>query len=368
MSQTLTPELLDQSAGAIVEALAARRASALELTEAAIARIEARDGPLNAVVVRDFDRARDAAREADAALAAGERRPLLGVPMTVKESNNVAGLRSCWGTPMFGDWRASTDAVAVARLKRAGAVILGKTNVPPFLSDWQSNNPIYGRTRNPWNLDRSPGGSSGGAAAAVAAGMVPLELGSDIGGSIRVPAAFCGIYGHKPSYGIVPTRGHQPPGIDGAAAPLAVVGPMARTAADLDLAMDVLAGPDEDDAKGWTLVLPAPRHARMADYRVLVLDRHPAAATDGEIRGAVDALAGDLAKAGATVARSSPLLPDLATLHATYGAMLNTVMTRGSPQPSPVDGHGWLGLLDAQLGLKRQWAALAEAFDVVIAP
>lgn len=364
----MSPDLLDQSAGAMAEALAARRVGALELTEAAIARIEIRDKALNAVVVRDFDRAREAARAADAALAAGQSAPLLGVPMTVKESNNVAGLRTCWGTPMFGDWKATSDAVAVARLKAAGAIILGKTNVPPFLSDWQSNNPIYGRTRNPWNLDRSPGGSSGGAAAAVASGMSPLELGSDIGGSIRVPAAFCGVYGHKPSYEIVPSRGHQPPGIDGAPAPLAVVGPLARTAADLDLAMDVLAGPDGDAATGWRLVLPAPRHARLADYRVLILDQHPIAATDGEVRAALARLAADLEGAGVKVSRASPLLPDLAALHSTYGAMLNTVMTRGSPQPAPVDAHGWLGLLDAQLGLQRQWAVLAETFDVVIAP
>jgi amidase len=368
MSDPHSLEHLDQSAGAIAQALADRRVSALELTEAAIARIETRDRPLNAVVVRDFDRARAAAKAADAALAAGERRPLLGVPMTVKESNNVAGLRTCWGTPMFGDWKAATDAVAVARLKAAGAIILGKTNVPPFLADWQSNNPIYGRTRNPWNLDRSPGGSSGGAAAAVSAGMSPLELGSDIGGSIRVPAAFCGVYGHKPSYEIVPSRGHQPPGMDGAPAPLAVVGPLAQTASDLQLALDVLAGPDGAAAKGWRLELPAPRQARLADYRILILDQHPACATDGEVRAALEALAGNLERAGTKVARASPLLPDLAALHATYGAMLNTVMTRGSPQPAPVDAHGWLGLLDAQLGLQRQWAALAESFDVVIAP
>ena len=184
------------SARELVNALAERRIGALELTDVAIARIEAVDGPINAVVVRDFDRAREAARAADAALSRGERRPLLGLPMTVKESHNVAGLRTSWGVEMFGHWIAPTDSVGVARLKAAGAVILGKTNIPPFLADWQSDNPIYGRTNNPLDLSRSPGGSSGGAAAALAAGMVPLEFGSDIGGSIRVPAAFCGVFGH----------------------------------------------------------------------------------------------------------------------------------------------------------------------------
>src|SRR5436190_602084 len=212
MSETLNRDLLDRTAGDLVEALANRDVSALELTDDAIARIEARDGKINAVVVRDFDRARETARAADAALARGERRPLLGLPMTAKESHEIAGLPSTWGSPAFSGWVAQRDAVAIARLKDAGAVILGKTNVPPFLADWQSNNPVYGRTNNPWDLGRSPGGSSGGSAAALAAGMTPLEIGSDIGGSIRVPAALCGVYGHKPSYGLVPLRGHAPPG------------------------------------------------------------------------------------------------------------------------------------------------------------
>ena len=273
MSETLTRDTLDASATELAAALAARRVSALELADAAIARIEARDGPINAVVVRDFDRARDAAKAADAALARGDRRPLLGLPMTVKESHNVAGLKTTWGFEGFKDYTASEDAVGVARLKAAGAVILGKTNVPPFLADYQSNNPIYGRTGNPWDLTRTPGGSSGGAAAALAAGMVPLEFGSDIGGSIRMPAHFCGVYGHKPSFNLVPTRGHQPPMTPaGAGVLLLVLGPLARTAADLTLALDVLAGPDTADAVGYRLALPPARHAKLSDYRVLVLD------------------------------------------------------------------------------------------------
>ena len=171
MSETLSRDVLDQTASDLVQALADRKVGALELTDAAIARIETRDAAINAVVVRDFDRARAAAKAADAALARGERRPLLGLPMTVKESNNVAGLATTWGSPAFSGFTAETDSVAVARLKAAGAIVLGKTNIPPFLSDWQSNNPVYGRTRNPWDLDRSPGGSSGGSAAAVASGM-----------------------------------------------------------------------------------------------------------------------------------------------------------------------------------------------------
>ncbi|ODT86478.1 amidase family protein [Phenylobacterium sp. SCN 70-31] len=368
MSETLTGDLLDLSAAEIVATLAAGRAGALELTDAAIARIEARDGPLNAVVVRDFDRARAAARAADQALARGDRRPLLGLPMTVKESHEVDGLPSTWGSPAFSGWTASKDAVAVHRLKAAGAIILGKTNVPPFLADWQSTNPVYGRTCNPWDLGRTPGGSSGGSAAALAARMSPLEVGSDIGGSIRVPAAFCGVFGHKPSYGIVSLRGHSPPGLDGGPISLAVVGPMARTAADLDLALGVLAGPEPEEARGWSLHLPSPRHATLADHRVLVLDRHPAAATDGVIRAAVERVAAHLDSQGVRVSRSSDRLPDLAAQHRVYTGLLNAALSRGSPTGTSLNAHDWMNLQDAQLAYRRQWGELFKDFDVVVTP
>ena len=358
------------TAGALVAALAARRIGALELTDIAIARIEAVDGPINAVVVRDFERAREAARAADTALARGERRPLLGLPMTVKESHNVAGLRTSWGVEMFGSWVAPADSIGVARLKAAGAVILGKTNVPPFLADWQADNPIYGRTNNPFDLTRTPGGSSGGGAAALAAGMVPLEFGSDIGGSIRVPAAFCGVFGHKPSFGVVPTRGHAPPGADGAEIPLAVVGPLARNAADLALALDVLAGPAPDEARAWGLGLPAPRHDRLAGYRVMMLMAHPVAAVDKEIVAALEALATRLAAAGASVVRQSPALPDLAATHQTYMTILGALTN--SPEaanaPGATKAGAYIMALHAQAAIRRQWAALFETVDVVIAP
>ena len=248
MTKSYIDDYATAGAGEMAAALADRSVSAVELFDAAVARIERLDGPINAVVVRDFDRARDTAREADAALARGERRPLLGVPMTVKEAFNVAGLPTTWGLPAAKDWIAPTDATGVARLKGAGAVILGKTNVPPFLSDWQSANPVYGRTNHPLDPTRVPGGSSGGSAAVLATGMAPLEFGSDIGGSIRVPSAFCGVFGHKPSYNLVPQRGHTPPGTDGVGPPLNVVGPMARSVADLVLALNVTAGPADEEA------------------------------------------------------------------------------------------------------------------------
>jgi len=229
----------------------------------------------------------------------------------VKESYNVTDLPTTFGAPFFKDNRAAEDAVAVARLKAAGAIVMGKTDVPLMLGDWQSYNDIYGMTRNPWNLDMSPGGSSGGSAAALAAGFASLELGSDIGGSIRVPAHFCGVFRHKPSYGVVPGRGQSPIPID-RQADIAVCGPLARSAEDLALALDILAGPDRDEAVAYRLELPPPRHTSLRNYRVLVLDQHPLVPTDATVRDALDRLAGRLSKAGVRVSRASKQIPDLA--------------------------------------------------------
>src|SRR5450432_4554330 len=244
-------------------ALAARQVSAVELAQDAIGRIERHDTKINAVCVRDFERALDAARAADAARARGEAKPLLGIPMTVKESYNVAGLPTTWGIPAQKDFVPTEDALSISRVKEAGGIILGKTNVPLGLGDWQSYNDIYGTTNNPYDLGRTPGGSSGGSSAALAAGYGPLSLGSDIGGSLRVPAFHCGVYAHKPSYNLVPVRGQTTPPfppipID---RDMAVVGPMARGAADLSLLLDVMAGPDPLDAGvAYKLALPPPRH------------------------------------------------------------------------------------------------------------
>ena len=275
-----------RTAGELVKALADRKISARELLDASISRIEALDPKINAVVVRDFDRARVAADAADAALARGERRPLLGLPMTVKEQLGVAGLPTTWGDPKAKDWKAEVDALAVQRLKAAGAVILGKTNVPIFLRDWQSYNEVYGTTNNPWDVSRSPGGSSGGGAAALAAGFVPLEFGSDIGGSLRAPAHFCGVFSHKPSLDLVPQRGAGPPRAPAipVRGDLAVIGPMARSAADLALALEVTAGPDElSEGIGYKLALPPPRHEKLAEFRVLVIDKHPLCPTAASV-------------------------------------------------------------------------------------
>ena len=323
-----------RSAGQLVESLQQREVSALELTDLFIARIEALDGDLNAMPVRDFARAREAAKEADAALARGERQPLLGVPVTIKESYNIAGLPTTWGIPAFKDFVPPEDALAVSRLKAAGAIVLGKTNVPLSLGDWQSYNDIYGATNNPWDKGRSPGGSSGGSSAALAAGFGPLSLGSDIGGSLRVPAHFCGICAHKPTYELVSSRGHLPPGLPAwlAGRHLAVVGPMARCVDDLSLALDIIAGPDEAaDGRAYRLSLPPARAEKLSDYRVLVIAEHPLLPTSAAVGASLDRLSKQLQAAGAAVRHETPLLPDLGASAKLYVKLLNAFLSAGMP-------------------------------------
>jgi amidase len=384
-----------QTVAQLVEALSTKRISAVELTDYCINRIETLDHKLNAVVVRDFERARVAAREADAALARGERRPLLGVPMTVKESFNVAGLPTTWGFPNSSE-PVSNDAATVARLKAAGAIILGKTNLPVALADWQSFNPIYGTTNNPWDLARTPGGSSGGSAAALAAGFVPLELGSDIGGSLRVPAHYCGVFAHKPTHALVPFRGQVPPRAEALpiSIDLAVVGPMARSAADLALALDVLAGPDEPDAIAYRLALPPPRHAELRNFRILVIDTHPLLPTATSVRAAVARLSERLAQTGATVAHASPLLPDLARMSHTFIHLLMAFFgadipietyreIQGAAAAVPPEApslsaqrarglvlshRDWVRADRARTTMKGQWRELFREWDAVICP
>ena len=259
-----------QSASTLATEIRERRIGCLELLEHYIARVERFNPDLNAIVVLDFDRARDRARAADAALERGEVWGRLhGLPMTVKDSYDVEGLPTTWGVPDLRDNIAGTNAVAVDRLLAEGAVIFGKTNVPFNLADFQTYNENYGTTNNPWDLALVPGGSSGGSAAALAAGLTGLEAGSDIGGSIRNPAHYCGVCGHKPTWGVLPPRGHTKPGVL-APTDISVVGPLARDAGDLALAFDVMAGPDRIEANGWRLELPRPQGRGPGDWRVAV--------------------------------------------------------------------------------------------------
>ncbi|MEV0704674.1 amidase [Saccharopolyspora sp. NPDC050389] len=303
-----------QSAEELSAALRAGEVTSVELTEEAIARIERDDKVINAICVPDFDRARAAARSADEARACGEDRPLLGIPVTVKESYNIAGLPTNWGMPPHRNYLPAEDAVQVSRLKAAGAVVLGKTNVPLGLQDIQSFNEIYGTTNNPWDHARTSGGSSGGSAAALAAGFGALSIGSDIAGSLRTPAHFCGVYAHKPTLGLAANRGMVSPSVPALPVDLdlAVVGPMARTARDLTLLLDVMAGPDPQTlGVAYDVTLPPARHERLSDFRILVIDEHPLIPTGSAVRAGVNRVADALADDGARVERHSPLLPDL---------------------------------------------------------
>ena len=386
-----------KSAVELSAALNAKKVSAVELTQDAIDRIERHDGKVNAICVRDFDRALGAAREADAALARGERKPLLGLPITVKESYNVAGLPTTYGNPAQKDFKPTEDALSISRIKDAGGVILGKTNVPIALADWQSYNEVYGTTNNPFDLGRTPGGSSGGSSAALAAGYGALSLGSDIGGSLRVPAFHCGIYAHKPTFDLVAMRGHVVPPMPPLPGnrDLSVIGPMARGAADLALLFDAIAGPDPLEAgKGYKLALPAARHTELKNFRVLLIDTDPVMPTDTVVRGTLETLAANLARAGVKVERQSRLLPDFAASSRLYMRMLmsflaasfapeNYARAQAAAASLPADDNSlaaerlrgialshrdWLMADGGRTRLRAQWRELFKTFDAVICP
>lgn len=371
-----------------------KEVGAVELARYFIQRIERLDARVNAIVVRDFDRALAAAERADATLARGERLgPLHGLPVTVKESYDVAGLATTWGVPAHAHDVARTDAVVVERLRAAGAIVLGKSNVPFMLADFQSYSELYGTTNNPWDSTRTPGGSSGGSAAAVAAGLTGLESGSDIGGSIRNPAHYCGVYGHKPTFGIVPSRGHGIAGIP-ENADMAVCGPLARSAEDLAAALDVLAGPGELQAPGWRLELPAPRRTSLRGLRVAVWSTDATAPVDDEIAARAEQVAGALARAGAVVSDRArpPFVP--AEHRRLYAQLVSAVMGAGLPDDAyeaskqraaaldpgddsrpavaaravVLDHRAWLASDTQRTAIRRQWKRFFEEWDVLVGP
>ena len=378
----------------LAEKIRNKEISSRELTDLYIERIERLDGEVNAVVVRDFDRARAAADRADQALSEGRSLgPLHGVPMTIKEAYNIADLPTTWGLPDFKDNIATEDSESVARFKAAGAIFLGKTNVPLNLADFQSYNEVYGTTGNPWSTDRTPGGSSGGSSAALAAGFGALEAGSDIGGSIRNPAHFCGVYGHKPTWNIVPQQGHSLPGML-ASPDIAVVGPLARSAEDLTLALDVVSGPEPLVESGWKLELPPPRHAKLSDYRVALWPSDPMAPVAGEVADRVQQLGDRLAALGATVSDSARPAFEVARSHETYLYLLNGVMAAGLPEEAlaameaqvsaldpadqsdnavmaraAVQKHGeWLRHNNRREALRMAWRDFFQDWDILLCP
>jgi amidase len=371
-----------------------KKIGCLELLDLYLARVEKYDGALNAVVVRDFDRARTRARAADRALA---RRqvwgPLHGVPMTIKESYDVAGLPTTWGVPAYAKNVATKNAVPVDRLLGAGVVLFGKTNVPLFLADWQSYNAIYGTTNNPWDVTRAPGGSSGGSGAALAAGLTGLEAGSDIGSSIRNPAHFCGVYGHKPSWGIVPRTGQALPW-QTAAVDIDVVGPLARSADDLAVALSIMAGPDEIEAAGWQLRLTPPRQKRLRDFKVALMLDAPGVAVDREVQDRLQALGDFLGRQKVKVDERARPAIDTGEAFAVYTRLLraatsdrqsdadfeqNMAIARGlavsdqsyyarAMRAAVLSHRDWLAANETRHRMRRAWAEFFTQYDLLLCP
>lgn len=380
----------------LAAALRRRELGCRELLDFYLDRIERHDSRLGAVVTLAADEARKGADEADAALRRGEPRgPLHGLPMTVKDQFETAGIRTTCGAEIWAEHVPDRDAEAVARLKRAGAIVFGKSNTAAFAGDWQTSNSLFGTTRNPWDPARTPGGSSGGAAAGVAAGLTALELGGDIGGSVRIPAAFCGVYGHKPTYGLVPGRGTLParPG-SLSATDVASAGPLGRSADDLELALDVLAGPDDLRAVAWQLELPAPRRASTAEYRIAVWSDDDGFPVAAEVRDAVETAASALERAGAHVDRTARPGFELAETVDLRQQLVYPILARGlsdeefaaeleragtfaPDDPSPAARRArfatqthrdWFGVDERRERLRATFAAFFRRFDVLLCP
>lgn len=350
-----------------------REISSRELLEVYLERIDALNPQLNAVVTLDADGARRAAAAADEATTAGqETGPLHGLPMTVKDAIEVAGMRSTGGSRSLADHVPAADAPAVARLRSAGAVVMGKTNVPEWSGDVQTYNELFGVTNNPWDLSLTPGGSSGGPAAAVASGLTSFETGTDIGGSIRIPSSFCGICGHKPSYGIVSQRGYLDRVGGGVIdADINVFGPLARSVEDLSLLLDVLAGPDEEDSRAWSLALPPPRHSELGGYRVGLWLDDPTCSIERSALARLEDAAQTLADAGAQVANARPPL-DLGEVHElAMSLLLPAVSVSTGPDMGPALGGNhreWLDHTQKRAEMRRVWAEWFRSFDVLLCP
>ncbi len=372
-----------------------RELSSRELLDHLLARVERLNPKINAVVDQNVEAAAARAAAADAAATAGDWwGPLHGLPMTVKDTYDVPGMPNTAGAPQLADHVPDQPAAAVQRLFDAGAVVFGKTNVPIWAGDFQSYNDVYGTTRNPWEPGRTPGGSSGGAAAAVAAGFTPLEVGSDIGGSIRNPAHFCGVFGHKPSYGIVPLTGHVPGPPGTRRLPdLAVGGPLARTAADLELALDALAGPPPGDP-AWRLELPPPRADRLDGFRVAAWLDDPLCPVDAGVGEVLDGAIAALAEAGSSVEQAARPAIDAGRANHVYMRLLQAETAAGFSEAvldqfreaaAGLDPHDrsaaagrvrgavqshreWLSADESRHRTRADWAAFFDEFDVLLCP
>jgi amidase len=371
-------------------AIASGEVSSRELLEAALARVKHLDGPINAVVALDAERALEAADEADLAVGRGdELGPLHGVPITIKDSFQTAGVVTTSGAPELADFVPDKDADPVARYKAAGAIVYGKTNLPIWAGDLQSYNKVYGTTANPYDIECTPGGSSGGSGASLAAGYTPLELGSDIGGSIRIPSHWSGVCGHKPSYGVVSALG-QIPGMPGtlSQADIAVAGPMARDVADLEMALDVLAGPDQWNQLAYSLSLPPARHDQIADFRVAVWIDEDAAPISSEYRELLIKAASALEDAGAVVdyearpqftfEKAVDTFQHLLSAAEAGTWTLSEIEELASSGEEPEGELGiwyatmrhreWLSWHERRLQQRNKWSEFFKTFDVVLLP
>ena len=382
------------SAEELMAQLSAKELSAVEALDALAGRVGERNPEINVVVATDLERARKLAQGIDADRAANRPLgPLAGLPMTVKDSLMSEGVTTTSGAPELSDFVPDHDAAPVAKLKAAGAVIYGKTNLPIYAGDVQSYNEVYGTSNNPWDVTRTVGGSSGGSAGALAAGFTPLEVGSDIGGSIRNPAAMCGVVGHKPSYGIVSAKG-QIPGPPGtlSLADIAVVGPMARTVEDCRMALDLLAGPDDWHEDAWSLSLPPARTTDLGDLRVAVWGNDSYCPVDPEIEAAIMGVAHQLESSGARVDDTArPDGFDFAKADRVFWQLLGgalsggwsmaeieanaTLLAEGSvPEgdlgiaASAQRHRSWLTDNERRLQMRARWREFFGQWDVLLAP
>jgi len=339
-----------------------RAVSSRELLDCYLERVESLNPRLNAIVTLDYERARRRAAEADDARARGESwGPLHGLPITVKDVFETEGLRTTAGSPDLTDYVPDQDAIVVRRLRAVGAIIFGKTNTPAMAADGQTYNEVFGTTNNPWDVSRTPGGSSGGCAAAVAAGLTSFSIGSDIAGSVRIPSAFCGLFGHKPTWGLVPQRGHipGPPGsmID---RDINTIGPLARDVRDLELALSVIVGPATQEALGWRAPLPPAPDKPLREYRVALWPDDPFCPVDATVVERLQAAAQTLRDAGVQVDESARPALRLEESHELFLKLL---------RPDPARTHQeWQDLDDKRQHLREAWAAFFQRFDILLCP
>jgi amidase len=363
------------TASATEQAAAIRggRITSRELLDLFASRIERLDGAFNAVVTLDLDGARVEADRADADAARGDwRGPLHGLPVTIKDAIEVAGMRSTGGAVELTDHVPTQDAPSVARLKDAGAIVFGKTNVPRWSGDVQTFNEIFGTTNNPWNVDHIPGGSSGGPATAVAAGFTAFEVGTDIGGSIRIPSHCCGVFGLKPSYGVVSQRGYlDHVGGGKTDADINVFGPIARSAEDLDLLLGVLAGPDADHALGWRLELPAPREVTLSELRVGTWFEAPGLPIDRDYLAILRRTADALADTGVKVEDAHPPVDFAEQVHVfdlMIAAAVSPSLDESIAEAASGSHLAWLRNDDARAELRDVWARWFRDYDALLCP